>query len=182
MGQYWKDVVPLIDTLAYIVKECDPNGMDIYLTVGNEKAEGKHSSRLRQFAAQRRPPQLGPDQRRCNIHHRLSDILEKYNTKLETQDRRPRNNRMPWDSPLKDGDIRIMSIYIFTDGPWWPKSDAEGPIKSLTKTLDKFKLSRDQAVIQFLKLGNDQRGRERLESLDLLKITEDLSRYKLAIT
>ena len=36
MSRLWKDVLPVFDVLAYIVKSADPDGIDLYFTMTGE--------------------------------------------------------------------------------------------------------------------------------------------------
>ena len=154
MCGHWDKVLDLLDTLAYIVKPLDPDGVEIYFTINDEHYTKKNSSDLVRIAERARP--LKSSNRLSNISIKLGSILEDYEKVLKKPER-------GWFGPKE---VRKKSIYVFTDGVWRPQADAAGPIKSLVSTLEQLHKPRNQIGIQFIQFGGDVDGHARLAYLD----------------
>ena len=169
MRDHWDDVVPLLDTLAYIVKETDQNGIDLFFTMSHvHYTNRKKTRKLVHVAEKQRPLKTKKGtEHLSDIHWRLSSILEKYQKRLKEEDQSNLNSsrNRPWHAH-DPSDVRGLNLYIFTDGIWQPGADAVSPIKSLVETLEKYKKPKDQVGIQFIHFGNDREGTERLSYLD----------------
>ena|SRR6266516_6876753 len=159
MIPHWDEAKRLLDTLAYIVKDSDPNGIDLYFTITPGKETKKHTTDLLQVTEKRRPPHISS--RVTNIYSRLGFILGDYEEKLRGA------AKSGSSIPFFKKSVRPMNLYVFTDGLWQPSSDAETPIKSLVDTLEKLKSPMAQVGIQFIRFGNDSEElHARLERLD----------------
>ncbi|XTI93229.1 kinase-like protein [Cenococcum geophilum] len=154
MCEHWDKVLDLLDTLAYIVKPLDPDGVEIYFTINDEHYTKRNSSDLVRIAERARP--LKCSSRLSNISIKLGSILEDYEKGLKKPER-------GWFGPRE---VRKKSIYVFTDGVWRPQADAAGPIKSLVSTLEQLRKPRNQIGIQFIQFGGDVDGHARLAYLD----------------
>ncbi|KAI9793927.1 MAG: hypothetical protein M1816_007179 [Peltula sp. TS41687] len=162
MRDHWKEVVKLFTTLAYIVKESDPDGLELCFTCSAGMHNEKHTSRLIDTVKSREPPES--PRRLSNIDVGLNSILGNYRNKLRRTQQSTQQSRSLISRSSKD--VRKLTLYAFTDGIWQPESDAETPIKYLVNTLDELQMPKEQMGIQFIRFGNDQQGRARLERLD----------------
>ncbi|OCL14632.1 kinase-like protein [Glonium stellatum] len=153
MYEHWDNALDLLDTLAYLVKPSDPDGLELCFTINDKRFTRKHSSDLVKMAERACPRGSG---RLSNISIILGSILEGYEKRLKE----------PAKGWFNKKEVRKMSIYIFTDGVWRPQTDAAGPIKSLISALDELHKPKNQIGIQFIQFGNDMEGHERLTHLD----------------
>jgi|SRR2546423_178812 len=156
MQKHWSKVISVFYVLAYMVKDSDPDGMDLLYTVSLERQKSKKPDRLRQHLNAKA---CGG---RTDITLRLSIILHEYATALQEQ----ATPRRFLGSFLKKKEVRPMSLYIFTDAVWQPRCNAAAPIKLLIKKLDELGLPDHQVGIQFIRFGQNQESIDRLEYLD----------------
>ncbi|RFU28626.1 hypothetical protein B7463_g7721, partial [Scytalidium lignicola] len=158
MEPHWHDVIALLGVLAWMIKDADPDGLELYFTVSDGvPIRAKDTTPL--VNALTSASRLGA----TNITFSLSNILDGYQSKLREQ--KPR--RSPWKTPRKGlKDVRRMSLYIFTDGKWEGSDDAVTPIRNLVNHLKHLGFEKGQVGIQFISFGNDPEGLKRLKILD----------------
>jgi hypothetical protein len=142
--------------LAYLVKDSDPDGMDLLYTVSLVKEKSKRPDRLRDHL---RTASCGG---RTDISLRLSAILHEYAENLQGQAKPKRI----FGIIRKKKQTRPMNLYILTDAVWQPHCDAAKPIKTLIRKLDELGLPEYQVGIQFIRFGQNQEAINRLEHLD----------------
>ena len=157
MVPYREEVRKVLDLLAYMLLESDPDGLDVYYTSDREKLKRKnHFSILKDF--NKHPFNGTPDMR-----ERIADILARYREKLGKK-----NNfitrRLHKDTPLIGP--RRLNLYVLTDAVWQPKTTLTIEIQTLVSDLLKHGLTNKQIGIQFIRFGNDGEGIERLNRLD----------------
>jgi len=164
MRPYWGKVIELLDVLAYIVKQSDPDGPELYFTISNSYKRSRKSSDLVQQAKENCPP--AERNGFSDIYTPLEGILSKYKDKMDDHQshQQPTSFLSRLAGPSKE--LRKLSLYIFTDAAWQPKSDAEGPIQSLVNKLMALDKAKDQVGIQFIRFGYDREGIEHLSRLD----------------
>jgi len=149
-SKYMKDhrdhLTKLTDLLVYILKQYDPNGVEMRLSVSGKSDISRNSTALVKLLGQ------GSFKETCNMSYVLHQILNPYQDKV----------RQGW-RPLP------MNIYILTDGIWQPNCDVEDQIKLFVKFLKDSGFGPYQVGIQFIRFGEDPDGTRRLEELDKLK-------------
>jgi hypothetical protein len=156
MRPYWDEVSSVLHVLAYMLKGCDDDGMDLHFTISNKKYKSRNSTGIVQ---QIRGKELRGT---SDLGSRLSTILHEYQTSL----RQPSQNRLSVFSRPKAKVKKPLSVYILTDAVWQPYSDAAEPIESLVGTLKELGFPRTQVGIQFIHFGSDLEGTQKLAYLD----------------
>jgi hypothetical protein len=154
MREHWDEVKRVFDLLGYIVKDSDPDGIELFFTKSAKQYKSTATTKLMKTIEERRL------EGSTNIGSRLGDILQKYQGKLDNQ----AQSRSLFS--LSRSELRPMNIYVLTDGLWQPKSDAEAPIKNLVSKLKERGKLKEQVGIQFIQFGNDAEATERLKRLD----------------
>ena len=155
MGRHWKEVQDVFAHLAYIVKDADPDGIELLFTMSSDEHRSRHTTPLLNILASKRP------QGDSNIRSPLSEVLKEYQERLKGQktSRLLRRRQPP-------GQVRHQTLYIFTDGIWQPDCDITEIIKNLVDCLKDHNLYREQFGIQFIRFGHDPEGVKMLEYLD----------------
>lgn len=156
MSPYWNSVITVVRLLAYLLKQTDDDGMDLYFTISQEKHNAKKSSDLVQKL------QGKSCRGTSEIGSRLSTILHQYQMYLQE----PVPNRWSLFGKAKPKAKKALNVYILTDAIWQPHSDATEPIASLITMLKKLDYPRKQVGIQFIRFGDDPDGIRKLEYLD----------------
>lgn len=148
MKPHWPRVRIVFETLGYLVKRHDPDGIEICFT--NCTVSDRHRDRERLLDLFDNVPLRRHD----SIQVPLAKILErctKGNTRSSIF-----NRKKQWG----------VSIYVLTDGNWSGDDDSLCGIPGLIKkTVDNL-MSRCKLGIQFIQFGNDPVGTKRLERLD----------------
>lgn len=154
MRPHRDDVSAVLHVLAYMLKEYDRDGMDLYFTVSQSKYNSKTSTGLlNQYRA------AAAHQGTSDIGSRLGSILHEYEVKLRHHESRRWSLFAP--RPMKP-----LNVYVLTDAVWQPQSDAAGPIASMVETLRDLRYPRKQVGIQFIQFGKDPACVQKLELLD----------------
>lgn len=159
--QHWDRVIELVKTLGYLVKSADPDGVvELFFTsrpTEPRKSGGKEiSSLVRWLKEHPQTSRAGV----CNMENRLGPILEHVKSGLKSS-KRPK---------LFQRSRRGTNVYILTDAIWEGgtevKCGVEEPIKSLRKAMLELGKTRATVALQFIQLGDDTLGEERLAYLD----------------
>lgn len=159
MKIHWKNVLRVFMTLAYLIKDKDPDGLEIRTTMDPSfKKRHKYRRPLHNALLSHR---LGGQ---CNISHTLSQILRglleedtKSTRRLNFLPRKPKHG---------------TNIYIFTDGVW---EEGDEGLKNIAESIERLVdrgMQRDQLGIQFIQFGSDRTGNSRLQTLD-----DDMKRF-----
>ena len=152
-----EEVKKVLDLLAYMLLESDPDGLDVYYTNDRDKVKGKtHHSILKAF--DKHPFNGTPDMR-----ERFAGILARYQEKLGKKNSiitRLFHKDLPSEGP------RRLNLYVLTDAIWQPRTDLTTAIETLVSHLLKHGRTNKQIGIQFIRFGNDPEGIERLNQLD----------------
>ena len=159
MRHHWGEVQNILDLLAYIVKNSDPDGMELYFTNSKDKFKSKKSSSFLQVLKEKEATG------ESNMCQRMRAILHDYEIKSGCQQssRMPKGLRRWWKADL----YRPLNLYIFTDGLWPDTSDpASNIISSMVDHLNNNDLVKEQVGIQFICFGDDPNGLQRLQHLD----------------
>ncbi|OCL10566.1 kinase-like protein [Glonium stellatum] len=149
MRPHWSQVIKVLDLLAYITKEKDPNGLELYFTMKAGRHSGSKSTDLVKKAQSRKAREGATDL--SDLYPRIRDIFGEYKKNLKRK-------------PLWGSARRPMSLYILTDGNWQPQRDTEICIAELVRALDES--DQYQVGIEFIQFGNHAVGTDRLKHLD----------------
>ena len=169
-----------VEVLSYMVKDKDPNGVDLYYFNSREQfTKCKKSKQLAKSVAAKTFEGL------TNPDTKLKRILDDYRTELRefTNRRRQYDRRGPNSarSLFRGPPVlpRALSVYVLTDGVWEsPKTEGgdylKSTIRKLIYQLKEAGCERDQVGVQFIRFGDHLYGKQRLEALDLLGKDLDL--------
>lgn len=173
MYKHWGNVLLLFESMAYVVKPYDANGVELLFTCGGPRRPRKFK-KIKDLMAEaqkykpRPPPRDPKDWEWTDMQANLGPEIEKYGEKLERAKRRPF-----WPK------VQRKVIYVLTDGCWQPGSDIKWYIEKVVAVLDECKKDDKQFGIQFIQFGEDEEARQRLEQYDY---GLNLSRYRLVGT
>ena len=156
MLRHWKEVKELLGLLAYMVKDSDPDGIELYFTISSDKYKAKTSTKLLDKLEKKSPGGTS------NIRWQMSQILREYQSKL----RQERTSNSICKKVRTPRPVRPQNLYIFTDGVWQPGCDPTDIVKELVDCLREHQFHKEQFGIQFIRFGNDAEGIERLVHLD----------------
>jgi len=141
------------ELISYMVKDYDPNGLDLYFTSSRKRYKpSRVSSLLDQLDAH-------PSRGVADMRERFGTIIEKYQQKFGRRTLRSVFLGTP-KVPRK------FTLYVFTDGVWQLKCNLIPTIKALVRTLIEHGLPNKHVGIQFIRFGDDARGIARLKELD----------------
>ena len=119
----------LLDPLAYMTKNSDPDGVELYFMTDRTSVKSKKSKDLIE-CIRKITPQNTVDPR---IH--LGDILHEHIGKIETSG--PPATSFKFPNPLKSKfskqtkRMRPLSIYIMTTGEWQPGCELDETISNI---------------------------------------------------
>lgn len=137
----------ILGILAYLLRNADPDGMELYFTGAPGKFKSKDPSKLVEKFQANNPKGL------TNIRIRFDNIIDGY---IEGLDR-------SWFR-RKIKPIRSLNIYVLTNGIWQPDVDLAPPIKRLLAKLGEH--GKYQVGIQFISFGRDVDALRRLDKID----------------
>ncbi|KAK3324567.1 hypothetical protein B0T19DRAFT_443976 [Cercophora scortea] len=166
---HWDDVTKTLKALAYLVKGCDPNGIELYL-LSNPSIRIKGQK----------------DKTRDVVDHLKSDVVSKiipsdsgsiessFSTILARL-----KNQMKSDTSGIRLSLRLLmatpnltkaNIYFFTDARWPPMGPSgpaiAEPIRTLVAEMKKHCRDRTDVSIQFIQFGDDPEAKKQLRYLD----------------
>jgi hypothetical protein len=155
-------VVSDIKALAYLFKQLDPDGVEIANTSSPQKIKKfKKSDDVATFINQTYKDGWDAP---CNMEKALEIILGTVREKFSK-----RTSRLQRPFP-RQRTVRPVSVYIVTDGRWDDSTQglcgADKPVETLIKAMKVNGIGRTQISLQFIRYGNEDRGRRRLEILD----------------
>ena len=155
MKPHEAEVKRILSILAFLVKDSDPDGLELFFTNSQRKLKVKDPAKLVTGFAANTPRGL------TDIRIRLSSIIYDY---IKGFDRK-------W--PMKKlKPVRSLNIYVLTDGLLQPNADLAAPLERLIK---KIKENGKYVVgIQFISFGNDSDALERLDAWDDNKLGLDM--------
>lgn len=156
MRSHRKDVRKVVSLLAYLLKDSDPNGLDVCFIQSTEKKNSGRATKISEVVGK------VDFQGVSDMRTRLSQILKEHKNNFGT-------TIAPSGSWLKRPGPREaqkpLSFYILTDGKWQP-NDVGPIITGLVDSMREHKLHKDHVGIQFIRFGQDSRGIDRLNHLD----------------
>lgn len=170
MCKYWQQVRELLDLLAYIVKNDDPDGVDIYFTCPFKKYPSSKTTTALLEKLNRHKPRDSHDI--SDMSDSLWRIVNEYETYLK-QTSYPKRIFPTRRSQT----ARPLSLYILTDAVWPSSCDVASVVERQVKSLNQHNKMRSQVGIQFIRFGNDPQGIIRLEYLDNLKLKDVVDMY-----
>ena len=144
--------------LGYILKNSDPNGLDICFTQSTGKVNSRKSTDLSTAVAQ------APFQGTSDMQTRLTQIFQEHTAKFGTKASPPKS-WFHWNSRPPEAQ-RPLSFYILTDGIWQPKSEVRTVILDVVDKMRAHNLPRQHVGIQFIRFGDDLRAIAELGHLD----------------
>ncbi len=162
MIEYWSEVDDLLHSLAYAVKKCSHNGLELRYTHVDEKVHSTNSTDLVNSVRKFKPPYAtGNDRRYTDIETSLGSFLDDYRQRIEKYAKRRLTQHLHHD-------VKRVNVYVLTDGRWQPESDASigESFRRLVSTLKLHGRNPKQIGVQFIQFGDDAEARQRLERLD----------------
>ena len=156
MEAHRHDVHNVISLLTYMLKDSDPNGLDICFTQSKQKVNSGKSTKL--SAAVSQVTYQGISDMRMRLSHILQEHKDRFGTPPTSSNRWYRRTISP--------DARKpLSFYILTDGRWQP-NDVGPVIRDLVNNMKSKDLPKEHVGIQFIRFGQDEQGVARLNNLD----------------
>lgn len=156
MKQYKEKIERLISLLAYMVKKSDKDGLDLFFTQTVTKVNSQKSSKISTSIYQERF--IGISDMRGRLQSILQDHISKFGT--FHQPPKPLFGRQPPPQPQKP-----LSFYILTDAKWQP-NDVRGLVKDVVKSMIAKKCPKEHIAIQFIRFGEDEASKQKLDELD----------------
>ncbi|RDW85934.1 hypothetical protein BP5796_04259 [Coleophoma crateriformis] len=150
MKAHQTEVKRILGILAYLVKDSDPDGIELRFTNSDSYVQSKNSTQLVETFLSNTPRGL------TDIRLRLGWILNEYSKTLKKQSQGRFWHRFK--------SVRSLNIYVLTDGIWQPISDVTSPINQLISNLKDN--GQYQVGIQFISFGSNEQALERLKYLD----------------
>jgi hypothetical protein len=166
MRSYWSDVDDTLTLLAYVLKDNDGDGMDLYFS-STQQGNGpdKHAPRRRSSiladVTRAQKLNLSAD---SDISDRLAEILQGYQRRISKRPQQapgvPASN---WGWLAKAP--KRMCIYVLTNGVWRASSKPGEPIQSLVEMIKEKAYERKDIGISFIAFGNEPMGLKRMRDL-----------------
>lgn len=175
MRPHWKLVTELALLLAYIVKETDKDGLDLFFLSSSKCIKCKTSNDMREAIVKHTPNAT------TNINSRLGDDLTAYARKFDQP--APSSSRSFLRLGLSSSEgLKKRSIYILTDGILAGDDSEQGKeqIRMIVEKILGHGMFRGQLGIQLISFGDDKEGLARLEKLDRLNQEMGLGVYVIA--
>jgi hypothetical protein len=157
-------LLDLAANIAYIVKQYDPNGIDLRFLQSDEKLDKCKSSK-----EVRSKIRFTPFAGMTDISLCLRSLLGEYKQRIDDWTTRKRKYLVKLHKKPNP-----ITFYIFTDGVWQAAENrrqpeyGQSPIFSMVSELEKHGWGRNEVGIQFISFGNNEDGLRRLETLDNL--------------
>ena len=156
MKQYKEKIERVISLLAYMLKNSDKDGLDMFFTQTVTKVNSKKSSKISTSIHQE--PFVGVSNMRGKLQIILQEHINKFGTSYQPP--KPLFRRKP-----RPESQRPLSFYILTDAKWQP-TDVGGLIKDLVQSMIAKRCPKEHVAIQFIRFGEDEAGIEKLDRLD----------------
>ena len=158
MAPYWEQVKIVLEALSYIVKDCDPDGTELYFTICRQYRKDQNTTKLLKMLTNKRL------RGSTDIDFRLNEILEKYKSRFDEPSSLMSSIRSIAKKEPKV--VRPLNLYILTNGVWESQSTGETPIVNLAQKLIKLGKIKSQVGIQFISFGDNPVGLEKMRKLD----------------
>ena len=158
MKVHRKTIIDIIELLPYMLKNSDPDGIDMHFTKSSRQLKSKKKTKAL-IEAVKEERFVGTS----NIAILLNQIFEDYKAKLSSG---PQPSHSFFRRTYTTRRPRPLNVYTLTDGMWEPRCDIEPIIRALVMNLRERGLPKDQIGIQFIRFGDEREGKEKLEHLD----------------
>lgn len=160
MKRHRQEIEALFGLLAYMVKDSDPDGIELHFTVSSEK----HRSKKGKTKELTRILQNKEYEGYSNIRSSLKNIVDRYMEALR-EPVSPTASRWSFRGRSTKS-VREQNVYVFTDGIWQPNCDPAEIIANLVTDLKEHKVLKEQFGIQFISFGSNPDGLAMLNRLD----------------
>lgn len=159
-------MIKAVDSLSYLFKELDPDGIDVTSTTAPDKrSRCSTSTKVTGVVGTAFRDGREAD---CHIERALSVILKSVRENWPPTIRSARTSVI--GTAFRPPPLRPISIYIFTNGRWDNSEDgacgAVLPIKTMIDKMKERDVGRTDVSLQFVRFGSDDRGIARLRILD----------------
>lgn len=167
MKEHSAEIEVAFQTLTYIAKNIDPDDLELsFVSNPLHIIKGKKTSQLLEELREHLTKHVSVTGR---IESSLSTLI---NEKIM--------RHLPFSVPFL-GQVppwyKPITIFVFTDGKWGEGvpvgNGLTAPISNLMRQMKRCHLNRTHVMFQFLRFGNDEKGREHLEYLDNFGKKED---------
>ncbi|KAF2764907.1 kinase-like protein [Teratosphaeria nubilosa] len=153
MASFWGEMKALLGALAYMVKDCDPDGIELFFMNDKRTEKSKKSSALVELAGLVRPSGT------VDARMRLGDLIRIFDSQ--------NSSRSFWRlGRSRDKGIRGLNIYVLTTGIWQPRCDLAKTIEGLVQRLQQRQVDQAPIGIEFIRFGNDPAAIMKLDHLD----------------
>ena len=156
MKQYKDKIERVISLLAYMVKNSDKDGLDVFFTQTVTKVNSQKSSKI--SASINQVAFTGVPDMRGRLQSILQEHINKFGTLIQAS--KPLFGRQPPPQPQ-----RPLSFYILTDAKWQP-TDVGQLIKDLVQSMKAKGCPKEHVAIQFIRFGEEQASIDKLDKLD----------------
>lgn len=160
MERHWQEVEALFGLLAYMVKDSDPDGIELHFTISSKRYRSR-KGKTKELTKILHDKKYEGD---SNIRSSLQNIVQRYKEGLK-KPVNPATSRWRFRGRPAEP-VRDQNVYVFTDGNWQPNSDPTEIIADLVGDLKEHKVLKEQFGIQFISFGNDPNSLATLERLD----------------
>jgi hypothetical protein len=158
MSKHWAHVKFVLKTLATKAKGLDPNGVDLYFTLGGVKAENKTGVKplMDAMVNPKAIPSDHNDGLDTDMATRLKDLFDEHLTRVR-QSRKNGSER-----------AKKLTIIVLTNGMWDEVQVGKRIVEfaETLKALTKKDIDDRPVSIEFIQFGRDAAATERLKRLD----------------
>ncbi|KAK8041732.1 hypothetical protein PG993_006255 [Apiospora rasikravindrae] len=169
MQNHRGEVDKLAKALSYLMKQLDPNGVEVYFT-SNPKLKTVCDSSSKVEGLLNKTFSHGHGAY-CQMERTLENVFRDVKSKLLNSGEANSSSRQHLRDRLMNGaKASGVSIYVLTSGVWDCSEDGtcgvEKPIENMIAWMREHDVGRTEASIQFVRFGADTRGIKRLTILD----------------
>ena len=157
MAAHAPNVKRVIGLHGYILKKCDPTGLDIHFTNSPVQKNTKKTSDLLRAIEGVNFAGL------TNMEARLGTILREHKSRFGGK---VAVQKSFFKLKAKEEDQRPISFYIFTDGRWQPGNRVDLVIRDVVSAMQAKSLLKGHVAIQFIRFGDNPDGIAILDNLD----------------
>ncbi|KAK3687787.1 hypothetical protein B0T22DRAFT_378036 [Podospora appendiculata] len=166
---HWADVTKTFKALSYLVKGCDPNGIELYLLSNPSHQKKGQKDKTRDLVehlklegvSKTAPSDSG------SIESSFSTILARLKNQMKSD---TTGLRSSFRSFVTTPNLTKANIYFLTDAKWGPMGRSgpaiAQPIRTLVNEMRKHDRDRTDVSIQFIQFGADREARKQLKYLD----------------
>jgi hypothetical protein len=157
---HWPDVLATFKALSYVVKSCDNNGIDVYLTSNPTMPASTKKGATTPLFAFLEKAQKSHSPADNNLEKNLGDVLTNVRRRLSSRRTLIRSKHSP-----------KANIFILTDGLWDGrdhKCGIDNPLRSFISSIrgPETNMNRTDISIQFIRFGKDAYAKKWLRYVD----------------